>query len=82
MSIDTNASYKVPKEYEPKNKDFVPKTKPTSVAMIVIGGIIIGAITIAGIFGIIIGANIIYKSIRDAVNQPEETEYNESVNRA
>ena len=82
MSIDTNAPYKVPKEYEPKNKDFVPKTKPTSVAMIVIGGIIIGAITIAGIFGIVIGANIIYKSTRDIINPPEEVEYGENVNRA
>ena len=82
MSIDTNAPYKAPKEYEPKNKDFVPKTKPTSVFMIVLGGIIISAITIAGILGILIGANIVYKNIRDAVSQPEETEYNESVNRA
>ena len=82
MSINTNAPYKVPKEYEPKNKGFVPKTKPTSVFMIVLGGIIISAITIAGILGILVGANIVYKNIRDAVNQPEETEYNESVNRA
>ena len=82
MSIDTNAPYKVPKEYEPKNKDFTPKTKPTSVLMIILGGILISAITIAGILGILIGANITYKSIRDAINQPEETEYNESVNRA
>lgn len=83
MSIDTNAPYKAPAEYEPKNKDFVPKTKPTSVVMIIIGGIIICAITIAGIIGIIIGANIIYKSTRDAINQPEqEQELNENVNRA
>jgi hypothetical protein len=82
MSIDTNAPYKVPKEYEAKNKDFVPKTKPTSVVMIVLGGIVISAITIAGIIGIIIGANIAYKSIRDAIDSPKETEYNESANRA
>lgn len=79
MSIDTNTPYKVPKEYEPKNKDFVPKMKPTSVIMIVLGGILISAITIAGIIGIIIGANIAFKSIRDAVNQPENTEYNKGV---
>lgn len=66
MSIDANAPYKVPKEYEPKNKNFVPKTKPTSVLMIILGGILIAAITIAGIFGILVGANIIYKSARDA----------------
>ncbi len=82
MSIDTNTPYKVPKEYEPKNKNFVPKTKPTSVFMIILGGILIAAITVAGIIGIIIGTNIAFKSIRDAVNQQEETEYNEGVNRA
>ena len=81
MSIDTNAPYKVPKEYEAKNKDFVPKTKPTSVVMIVLGGIVISAITIAGIIGIIIGANIAYKSIRDAIDSPEQ-ELNESANKA
>lgn len=81
MSIDTNAPYKVPKEYEPKNKGFVPKTKPTSVFMIVLGGIIISAITIAAIFGILVGINFAYKSIRDTINQPE-SEVNESVNRA
>lgn len=53
MSIDTNAPYKVPKEYEPKNKDFVPKTKGTSVFMIVLGAVLISAITIAGIAGIV-----------------------------
>ena len=73
MSIDTNAPYKVPKEYEPKNKDFVPKTKPTSVLMIILGGIIISVI--------LVGINFAYKSIRDAINQPE-SEVNESVNRA
>lgn len=81
MSIDANAPYKVPKEYEPKNKDFVPKTKPTSVFMIILGGIIISVITIAAIFGILVGINFAYKSIRGAINQPE-SEVNESVNRA
>lgn len=82
MSIDTNTPYKAPKEYELKNKDFVPKTKPTSVFMIILGGILVSAITIAGILGILIGVNFAFKSIRDAVSQPEETGYSESVNRA
>lgn len=64
MSIDTNAPYKVPKEYEPKNKDFVPKTKGTSVFMIVLGGILISAITIAGIAGIVFAIVKIIQSIQ------------------
>lgn len=81
MKFNTNAPYKVPAKYEPKNKNFEPKTKPTSVVMIILGGVIVCAITVAAIIGIIIGANIAYKSIRDAVEQPE-SEYDESVNRA
>ena len=81
MKFDTNAPYKVPAEYEPKNKNFEPKTKPTSVIMIILGGVIVCAITVAAIIGIIIGVNIAYKSIRDAVEQPG-SEYDESVNRA
>lgn len=64
MSIDTNAPYKVPKEYEPKNKDFVPKTKGTSVFMIVLGGILISAITIAGIAGIVFAIVKIFQGIQ------------------
>ena len=56
MSIDTNSPYKVPQEYQPKNKDFEPKTKPTSVIMIILGAILvialIAAIIAGGIFGI------------------------------
>lgn len=81
MKFNTNAPYKVPAKYEPKNKNFEPKTKPTSVVMIILGGVIVCAITVAAIIGIIIGVNIAYKSIRDAVEQPE-SEYDESVNRA
>lgn len=56
MSLDTNSPYKVPQEYQPKNKDFEPKTKPTSVIMIILGAILvialIAAIIAGGIFGI------------------------------
>lgn len=69
------------RHYEPKNKDFIPKTKPTSVLMIILGGIIISVITIAAIIGILVGINFAYKSIRGTINQPE-SEVNESVNRA
>ena len=55
MSINTNSPYKPPKEYEPKNKDFMPKTKPTSVIMIVLGGLLIVAFTVAVIWGAIFG---------------------------
>lgn len=72
MSIDTNAPYKVPAEYEPKNKDFEPKTKPTSVLMIVLGGILICAIMIGGILGILFGISKIVEGIQDST-EPETT---------
>lgn len=71
MSIDTNAPYKVPEEYKAKNPDFEPKTKGSSVAMIIIGGIIICAITIAGIIGIIFGVSKIIEGIQNSSSEPE-----------
>lgn len=62
MSIDTNSKYKPPKEYEPKNKNFVPKTKPTSVIMIVLGGLLIVAFTVAVIWGAVFGISKIIES--------------------
>ena len=79
MSIDTNTPYKAPKEYEPKNKDFVPKTKPTSVFMIVLGGILISAITIAGILGIIFGISKVIEGIQSGTDEPSNSA---EVNRA
>ena len=72
MSIDTNAPYEVPEEYKAKNTDFEPKTKGSSVVMIIIGGIIICAITIAGIIGIIFGVSKIIEGIQDSI-EPETT---------
>ena len=71
MSIDTNKPYEVPKEYEAKNRDFVPKTKPTSVVMIIIGAILIIAITVGAIIGIIFGVNKIIETIQQNNNQSE-----------
>lgn len=83
MKIDTNAPYKVPAKYEPKNKNFVPKTKPTSVVMIIIGGILVCAATVAAIIGIIIGVNFAYKEIRNAIDQHDQGAYQEeNVNKA
>ena len=81
MKFDTNAPYKVPAEYEPKNKNFEPKTKPTSVIMIILGGIIVCAIAVVAIIGIIIGANMAYKAIRDAIEHTD-THLEEDVNKA
>lgn len=72
MSIDTNAPYEVPEEYKAKNPDFEPKTKGSSVVMIIIGGIIICAITIGGIIGIIFGVSKIIEGIQDNA-EPETT---------
>ncbi len=72
MSIDTNAPYKVPEEYKAKNKDFVPKTKASSVFMIILGGILICAITIGGIIGILFGISKVIESIQDST-EPETT---------
>jgi hypothetical protein len=72
MSIDTNAPYKVPEKYQPKNKGFTPKTKASSVLMIILGGILICAITIGGIVGIIFGVSKIIEGVQDSV-EPETT---------
>ena len=73
MSIDTNAPYKVPKEYEPKNKDFVPKTKPTSVFMIILGAILIFAFTAAIIAGAVFGVTKLVEAIQNSCNTPSDT---------
>ena len=66
MKIDTNASYKVPQEYEPKNKNFEPKTKGTSIFMIILGAILIIAFTVAVILGGIFGVSKIVEAIAGA----------------
>jgi hypothetical protein len=79
MSIDTNKPYKAPKEYEPKNKGFVPKTKPTSIIMIILGGILIVAFTLAVILGAIFGISKIVEAINTDISEPETSA---EVNRA
>ena len=66
MKIDTNAPYKVPQEYEVKNKDFEPKTKGTSVFMIILGAILIIAFTAAVIIGGIFGVSKIIEALMSA----------------
>lgn len=66
MKIDTNAPYKVPQEYEAKNKDFEPKTKGTSVFMIILGAILIIAFTVAVILGGIFGISKILEALAGA----------------
>ncbi len=76
MSIDTNAQYKPPKEYEPKNKDFVPKTKPTSVVMIIIGGILSVAAIVGVIIAIVIGVTKIVEAVQNNNKQDENKNQN------
>ena len=78
MSIDTNAPYKPPKEYEPKNKDFVPKTKPTSIAMIIIGGILSIAVIVGVIIAIVIGVTKIVETIQNNNKQNEDKDKNKN----
>lgn len=66
MKIDTNAPYKVPKEYEVKNKNFEPKTRGTSVFMIILGAILIIAFTVAVILGGIFGVSKLIEAIAGA----------------
>lgn len=66
MKIDTNAQYKVPQEYEPKNKNFEPKTKGTSIFMIILGAVLIIAFTIAVILGGIYGVSKIIEALANA----------------
>lgn len=66
MKIDTNAPYKVPQEYEVKNKNFEPKTKGTSVFMIILGAILIIAFTVAVIVGGIFGVSKIVEALTGA----------------
>ena len=54
MKIDTNAPYKVPKEYEAK-KVGEPKMKKSSVFMVVLGTILIYAAMAAVVVGLIFG---------------------------
>ena len=63
MSIDTDSSYKVPQEYQPKNKDFEPKMKPASVFMIILGVILVIALIAAIITGAIFGISKIIENI-------------------
>ena len=66
MKIDTNAPYKVPQEYEPKNKNFEPKTKGTSIFMIILGAILIIAFTVAVILGGIFGVSKLLEALAGA----------------
>ena len=66
MSIDTNAKYKPPKEYEPKNKDFVPKTKTSSKIIILIAGIVVVAAIIAAVIAATIGIINLVKHIQES----------------
>ena len=81
MSIDTNAPYKVPEKYQPKNKDVEPKMKKSAVFMIFLGWFLNAVITIA------IGAAIVFGIIKivEAVNggnQKTEPETSVEVNQA
>lgn len=68
---DVNAKYIPPKEYEVKNKDFTPKTKPTSAAIIVIAGIVIVAAIIAGIIAAVIGIINLIKNISSSIESQQ-----------
>ncbi len=66
MKIDTNTPYKVPQEYEVKNKYFEPKTKGTSIFMIILGAILIIAFTVAVILGGFYGVSKLIEAIAGA----------------
>lgn len=65
MSIDTNAKYTPPKEYQPKNKDFTPKMKPSSAVITVIAGIIAVLLIIAAIIGAVFGIIKLVETIQN-----------------
>lgn len=69
MKIDTNAPYKVPKEYEAK-KNAEPKMKGSSVFIVILGTILIyvamAAAIVAVVWGAIFGITKLSESINDA----------------
>lgn len=70
--------YQPPKEYEPKNKNFVPKTKPSSVVIIIIGGIISVALIAAAIWGAIFGISKLVEHIQNSNKNGEKKDDNKN----
>ncbi|MCQ2570952.1 MAG: hypothetical protein MJ154_01765 [Candidatus Saccharibacteria bacterium] len=74
MSIDTNKPYKVPAEYEAKNKDFVPKMKASSKVIVILSGILIIAAFVGLIVAAIIGIPKIIESVSGGNSEPETSQ--------
>ena len=83
MKIDTNAPYKVPKEYEAK-KVGEPKMKKSSVFMVILGTILIyaamAAVVVAIVWGVVYGISKISESANNvpAESQSSSQEANEA----
>lgn len=81
MSIDTNAPYKVPEKYQPKNKNVEPKMKKSAVFMIFLGWFLNAVITIAIGVGIVFGVIKIVEAINSS-NQNAAPETSVETNQA
>lgn len=81
MSIDTNAPYKVPEKYQPKNKNVEPKMKKSAVFMIFLGWFLNAVITIAIGVGIVFGVIKIVEAINSS-NQNATPETSVETNQA
>ncbi len=81
MSIDTNAPYKVPEQYQPKNKNVEPKMKKSAVFMIFLGWFLNAVITIAIGVGIVFGVIKIVEAINSS-NQNATPETSVETNQA
>ena len=81
MSIDTNAPYKVPEKYQPKNKNVEPKMKKSAVFMIFLGWFLNAVITIAIGVGIVFGVIKIVEAINSS-NQNATPETSVETNKA
>ena len=81
MSIDTNAPYKVPEKYQPKNKNVEPKMKKSAVFMIFFGWFLNAVITIAIGVGIVFGIIKIVEAINSS-NQNATPETSVETNQA
>ena len=81
MSIDTNAPYKVPEKYQPKNKNVEQKMKKSAVFMIFLGWFLNAVITIAIGVGIVFGVIKIVEAINSS-NQNAAPETSVETNQA
>ena len=81
MSIDTNAPYKVPEKYQPKNKNVEPTMKKSAVFMIFLGWFLNAVSTIAIGVGIVFGVIKIVEAINSS-NQNATPETSVETNQA